>query len=97
MKLLIRNLERCTTEEQLLTLFGEFGKIQSCTLVLDPKTHGSKGFAFIEMPKPGEAKAAMKSLNGLELDGRKIRVKKAENKQAVVTPEENSPYRESTS
>lgn len=92
MKLLIRNLERCTTEEQLLALFSEHGQVQSCTLVMDPKTHGSKGFAFVEMPKPGEAKAAMKTLNGLELDGRKIRVKKAENKSAAAT-DETSPYK----
>ncbi len=92
MKLLIRNLERCTTEEQLLALFSEHGQVQSCTLVMDPKTHGSKGFAFVEMPKPGEAKAAMKTLNGLELDGRKIRVKKAENKPAAASSE-TSPYK----
>jgi RNA recognition motif-containing protein len=30
------------------------------------------------MPSQGEAKAAVKSLNGLELDGNKIRVKKAD-------------------
>jgi len=33
------------------------------------------------MPKQGEAKTAMKTLNGMELDGSKIRVKKAEEKQ----------------
>ena len=31
------------------------------------------------MPKAGEAKAAMKHLNGSQLDDNKIRVKKAEN------------------
>lgn len=80
MKLLVRNLERSVTEATLLELFNAYGAVQSCTLVLDKKSGGSKGFGFVEMPKPGEAKAAMKSLNGIEIDGRKIRVKKAEPK-----------------
>lgn len=77
MKLLIRNLSRSTTEAELLTLFEPFGTVQSCNLVLDKKTDRSKGFAFVEMPKQGEAKAAMKTLNGKVIDGNKIRVKKA--------------------
>lgn len=77
MKLLIRNLARTTTEPELRALFDVFGAVQYCKLVLDPKSGGSKGFAFVEMPKPGEAKAAMKSLNGKVLDGNTIRVKHA--------------------
>lgn len=52
--------------------------MQSCTLVMDKQAGESKGFGFVEMPKAGEAKAAMKTLNGTELDDSKIRVKKAE-------------------
>lgn len=52
--------------------------MQSCVLVVDKGTGGSKGFGFVEMPSPGEAKAAMKNLNGKEVAGSKIRVKKAE-------------------
>lgn len=78
MKLLIRNLPRSTSQAELLARFQDFGRVQSCNLVMDEKTGLSKGFAFVEMPKPGEAKVAMKALNGTELDGRKLRVKKAE-------------------
>lgn len=78
MKLLIRNLSRSTTEEELNVLFEEYGTVQSCDLVLDKATGGSKGFAFVEMPKPGEAKVAMKNLNNKNVSGNKIRVKKAE-------------------
>lgn len=62
MKLLIRNLARSTTEEELLHLFEPFGTVQSCDLVMDKDTGESKGFGFIEMPKQGDGKAAMKSL-----------------------------------
>ncbi|EAW33034.1 hypothetical protein GP2143_17301 [marine gamma proteobacterium HTCC2143] len=78
MKLLVRNLSRLTTELQLQELLERYGKVQSCDLVLDKGTGASKGFGFVEMPSQGEAKAAVKSLNGLELDGNKIRVKKAD-------------------
>jgi len=77
MKLLIRNLSRSTTEAELRALFEAYGRVQSCTLVMDKVSGLSKGFGFINMPSPGEAKAAVKNLNGLELAGNKIRVKKA--------------------
>jgi RNA recognition motif-containing protein len=81
MKLLIRNLARSTTEKELKVLFEEFGTVQSCDLVMDKATGDSKGFAFVEMPKPGEAKSAMKNLNNKNVANSKIRVKKAENKK----------------
>jgi RNA recognition motif-containing protein len=81
MKLLIRNLARSTTEEELKLLFSKYGAVQSCNLVLDKTTSESKGFAFVEMPKPGEAKAAIRALNGKNLADSKIRVKKAEDKR----------------
>ena len=80
MKLLIRNLTRNTTEAELKALFEPFGTVQSCSLVLDKDTEISKGFGFVEMPKIGEAKAAMKNLNGKEIGSSKIRVKKADQK-----------------
>ena len=80
MKLLVRKLSRSTTEEELLALFEHYGVVQSCSLVIDAETNISKGFGFIEMPKSGDARAAMKQLNGKEIAGSKIRVKKAESK-----------------
>ena len=81
MKLLIRNLARTTTEAELRAMFEAHGIVQSCTLVIDKATGNSKGFGFVEMPKQGEAKAAMKTLNGKDVAGSKIRVKKAVSKQ----------------
>lgn len=80
MKLLVRNLARTTTEAQLKALFAEHGDVQSCDLVMDKQSGQSKGFGFVVMANPGSAKAAMKSLNGRDVDGSKIRVKKAEKK-----------------
>lgn len=80
MKLLIRNLDRSTTEEELKGLFQEYGTVQFCNLVIDKASGESKGFGFVEMPKPGEAKAAIKNLNYKTIGNKKIRVKKAEDK-----------------
>jgi RNA recognition motif-containing protein len=77
MKLLIRNLSRSTTESAIRDMFESYGTVQSCTLIKDKQTGDSKGFGFVEMPKQGEAKAAMIALNNGEVDGNKIRVKKA--------------------
>ncbi|TDR18467.1 RNA recognition motif domain-containing protein [Marinicella litoralis] len=85
MKLLVRNLARTTTEKELASFFAVFGTVQSCHLVLDKATGKSKGFAFVEMPKAGEAKVAMKKMNNKDVAGNKIRVKKAENKTTVVS------------
>jgi RNA recognition motif-containing protein len=78
LKILIRNLSRDITEAELLALFQTHGRVQSCAIVLDAVTGQSKGFGFVLMPVPHEAKAAVRALNGLELQGSKVRVKKAE-------------------
>jgi len=82
MRLLVRNLDRSTTEAGLKDLFETYGRVQSCTIVSDAGTGLSKGFGFVEMPKGGEAKAAVRNLNGIELDGARIRVKYAQAKPA---------------
>ncbi|MEJ2407552.1 MAG: RNA-binding protein [Candidatus Thiodiazotropha sp.] len=78
MKLLIRNLARSVTEADVREMFEAYGRVQSCSLVMDKQSGVSKGFGFVEMPRPGEAKAAMKNLNGTIVAEQKIRVKKAE-------------------
>ena len=87
MKLLVRNLDRSTTEEELKVLFQEFGAVQSCNLVMDQESGVSKGFGFVEIPKVGEAKAAIKNLNNKMVGDNKIRVKRAEERK----PEDKNP------
>jgi len=90
MKLIIRNLDRSTTEAELTTLFQQYGSLQSCKLVLDEQTGGSKGFAFAVFSKPGDAKAAVKNMNNLQIGENKVRVKRAESKSAQSPQEEKS-------
>ena len=78
MKLLVRNLSRTTSEQDLRTLFSAHGKVTTCNLVLDKETGQSKGFAFVEMPNDIESKSAITALNQSTVDKSKIRVKLAD-------------------
>ncbi|MCG7588194.1 RNA-binding protein [Photobacterium sp. OFAV2-7] len=78
MKLLVRNLARTTTEDELKALFAEHGVVESCNLVLDQETGKSKGFGFVEMPDIDEAATAISALNGTKIAKSKVRVKVAE-------------------
>ena len=80
MKIIIRNLPRETSEEQLKKMFAEFGPVKSCDLVLDKETGKSKGFGFVEMERDTNALFAIKKLNNKQLVNSRIRVKLAEEK-----------------
>lgn len=92
MKIMIRGLSRLTTEEQVLALLAPYGLVHYFHLVMDANTKNSKGFGFAFMPNPAQAKAAIKSLNGIEVDGQKIRVKKAEEKPEEGKKEEQNGH-----
>ncbi|EHP3974532.1 RNA recognition motif containing protein [Vibrio parahaemolyticus] len=79
MKLLVRNLERTTSEHEIRVLFSTFGTVTECNLVLDQETGQSKGFAFVEMSDENEAKTAIEKLHLSTVAKSKIRVKLAQN------------------
>jgi len=78
MKLLVRNLSRSTTEQEIRILFSTHGSVTECDLVLDQKTGKSKGFAFVEMPNDKEAKSALSTLHETRVANNRIRVKIAQ-------------------
>jgi RNA recognition motif-containing protein len=75
MKLLVRNLSRSTTEQEINTLFAEYGTVVNCSLVLDQETNKSKGFAFVEMESEDQANAALNALHETRIAKNRIRVK----------------------
>jgi RNA recognition motif-containing protein len=77
MNILVRNLARIVTENELLQMFLPFGSVRSLNIVTDESTGKSKGFGFVDMPEDSEAGAAIKALNGKLISGEKIRVKTA--------------------
>jgi RNA recognition motif-containing protein len=91
MKILIRNLDRETTEKELQIVFEAHGKVQSCDIVKEKSNGLSKGFGFVEMPKPGDAKVAVKNLNDSMLGANKIRVKYSQDKADTGTGTQINP------
>lgn len=78
-KIFVGNFSWNTTEDELKDLFSEHGTVESCTVVKDRETGRSRGFGFIEMDDDG-ANAAISALDGVEHDGRALRVNEADNK-----------------
>ncbi len=76
-RLFIGSLNYSTTDSQLGRHFSKTGKVVSATVIVDKNTGQSKGFGFVEMATPEEAKKAMNQLNGSQLDGRSIAVDEA--------------------
>ena len=63
-----------TTERELEKEFGKFGPMEKCQVVLDGHSGRSRGFAFVYYESVDDATEARTALNGIEMDGRKIRV-----------------------
>ena len=82
MKIIILNLPRTTTQDELFNLFKGFGSIKSCSIVMDKATGQSKGFGFVEMPDMHDANDAIKGLNGTMVGDKRLRVKEAVEKPA---------------
>lgn len=78
MKLIVLNLPRDFSENDLAKLFKAHGNIKACTIVMDEKTKTSKGFGFVEMALEHEAVVAIEKLHGSKLGKSKIRVKAAD-------------------
>lgn len=79
-KLYVGNLSFRLEEGQLETVFGECGEVKSVKIITDRETGRSRGFGFVEMGSEDEAKAAMEKFDGLELEGRNLRVSIAHDK-----------------
>ncbi len=76
-KLFVGSLPFTTTSDQLQEIFVKAGKVVEANVVLDKMSGRSRGFGFVEMATEEEAKAAVETLNGTEIEGRKIFVSEA--------------------
>jgi RNA recognition motif-containing protein len=80
MNIYVGNLSWQMTDEDLRTLFEQYGSVTSAKIVKDKVSGRSKGFGFVEMPEDGEAQNALSSLYESEVLGRKIIVNEAQPK-----------------
>jgi RNA recognition motif-containing protein len=76
-KLYVGGLSYNTTEATLKDTFAAVGTVETATIIMDKMTNRSKGFGFVEMATEEDAKKAIETLNGKELDGRTLTVNEA--------------------
>jgi RNA recognition motif-containing protein len=76
-KLFVGSLPYSVTDDQLSELFAQAGTVVSARVIMDRDTNRSKGFGFVEMSSDEEAQAAVKALDGHDMDGRRIVVSEA--------------------
>jgi len=69
----VGNMSFATNDEELRELFSEYGTVRSAKVMTNNEGR-SRGFGFVEMSDDNEGNAAIRSLNGDEFAGRKLRV-----------------------
>ncbi len=77
MKIYVGNMSYDVQEDDLRQAFGEFGQVDSVSIIMDKFSGRSKGFGFVEMSTKEAGEAAISGLNGKELKGRSITVNEA--------------------
>ncbi len=77
MNLYVGNLSYSVGNSELQALFAEHGTVKSANVIMDRESGRSKGFGFVEMADNDQAKAAMKALDGKDVDGRNLTVNEA--------------------
>ena len=75
--LFVGSLPWSVNDEQLAQIFAEAGTVDSARVITERDTGRSKGFGFVEMATEEEAKKAIDTLNGKEIEGRAITVNEA--------------------
>lgn len=78
MNIFVAKLNFSTDNDELREAFEAFGAVDSAKVIMDHETGKSRGFGFVEMPDDEEALAAIEALNGAQIAGREVVVKKAE-------------------
>jgi RNA recognition motif-containing protein len=80
-RLFVGNLSFHTSENDLHNLFGQCGEVMDLKIIQDRETGRSRGFGFVTMGSPDEARKAVEQLDGQEMGGRTLRVNEAEERR----------------
>ncbi|HVU16999.1 MAG TPA: RNA-binding protein [Candidatus Didemnitutus sp.] len=80
-KLYVGNLSFQTSEAELRSHFEQFGSVTDIYVAMDKFTGRPRGFAFVTMGTPDEAKVAIEKTNGVDFGGRALQVNEARPKE----------------
>ena len=85
-KLFVGALPFSYTNDELRALCAGAGTVVSAVMVHDPDRGRSRGFGFVEMQTPEEARAAIEKLNGLRVGEKNIFVTEARERKPSAKP-----------
>lgn len=77
MSVYVGNLSYDVTQEDLTSVFADYGTVKRVQIPTDRETDRPRGFGFVEMSSDAEEDAAIEALDGAEWMGRSLRVNKA--------------------
>lgn len=81
-KLFVGNLSWSVTSESLNQVFQEYGNVIGARVLYDGETGRSRGYGFVCYSTKAEMDTALESLNGVELEGRAIRISLAQGRRS---------------
>ena len=74
-KIYVGNLPFSASDDEIRSLFGEFGTVDSVSLITDRETGRPRGFGFVEMSDGADE--AIQALHQKDMDGRSLNVNEA--------------------
>lgn len=81
-RLYVGNLPFSADDSKVRELFSENGRtVTEVKLITDRDTGRPRGFGFVEMASAEDADAAIRDLNGFQLDGRALTVNEARERE----------------
>mmetsp|Transcript_6437 Transcript_6437/g.14601 ORF Transcript_6437/g.14601 Transcript_6437/m.14601 type:complete len:336 (-) Transcript_6437:214-1221(-) len=75
-KIYVGNLAWDSKVDNIRQMFESYGEVKDCFLPQDPEFGGGRGYGFVTM-SPESAQAAIAELDGIQVDGRPIKVSEA--------------------
>ncbi|XP_068721397.1 uncharacterized protein [Montipora capricornis] len=76
-KIYVGSLSYSTTNESLADHFTQIGEVAEATVIYERDTGRSRGFGFVTFSDPNHVDQAIERLTDSDLDGRQIKVSKA--------------------
>jgi RNA recognition motif-containing protein len=77
MNIYVGNLDFKVNEDDLKSIFEDYGTVSSSKIIVDKYNGRSKGFGFVIMDNADESNKAIRELNGSTLENREIVVNEA--------------------
>lgn len=91
-KLYVGNLPFTSNEDDVKSLFSNYGSVISAKVITDRETGRSRGFCFVEMDSDEAGSSAVSNLNGSDFNGRRLVVNEAVDKERTPRPQGQGNY-----